>query len=178
MFSLLDGASTPESLLAVATKLGLHALALTDFSDMGGVVRFAESAKGYSIIPIIGNQISVTLGGYQGRIVLLAQNARGYSNLSRLVTASRVNSPRGFPIIDAELLSEHTEGLFCLTGGPRGPLYQAMHVRDELGCSRMLGQIKDLFSNRCAVEVVHHGLRTEMEHALWAIKCAESGHLP
>ena len=53
-----------------------------------------------------------------------------------------------------------------------------MHVRDELGCSRMLGQIKDLFSNRCAVEVVHHGLRTEMEHALWAIKCAESGHLP
>ena len=113
VFSLLDGASTPESLLAVATKLGLHALALTDFSDMGGVVRFAESAKGYSIIPIIGNQISVTLGGYQGRIVLLAQNARGYSNLSRLVTASRVNSPRVFPIIDAELLSEHTEGLFC-----------------------------------------------------------------
>ena len=46
-----------------------------------------------------------------------------------------------------------------------------MHVRDELGCSRMLGQIKDLFSNRCVVEVVHHGLRTEMEHALWALMC-------
>lgn len=36
VFSLLDGASTPETLLDRAEGLGLHALALTDFADMGG----------------------------------------------------------------------------------------------------------------------------------------------
>jgi error-prone DNA polymerase len=40
-FSLLDGASSPEALVARAALLGHTALALTDHDDFGGMVRFA-----------------------------------------------------------------------------------------------------------------------------------------
>ena len=45
-FSFLDGASTPETLVAEASRLGLDALALTDHDGFYGVVRFAEAAEG------------------------------------------------------------------------------------------------------------------------------------
>src|SRR5687767_3606019 len=41
VFSLLDGASEPEELVARAVALGMSALALTDHDDLGGAVRFA-----------------------------------------------------------------------------------------------------------------------------------------
>ena len=41
-FSFLDGASTPEFLVAEALRLGLDALAITDHDGLYGIVRFAE----------------------------------------------------------------------------------------------------------------------------------------
>ena len=43
-FSFLDGASTPEHLVAEALRLGLDALAITDHDGLYGIVRFAEAA--------------------------------------------------------------------------------------------------------------------------------------
>mgnify|MGYP000214853849 CR=1 FL=1 len=44
-FSFLDGASSPDELVAEAVRLGLSALALTDHDGFYGVVRFAEAAR-------------------------------------------------------------------------------------------------------------------------------------
>src|SRR3954447_19925293 len=44
-FSFLDGSSSPEELLEEATRLNLHALALTDHDGMYGVVHLAEAAE-------------------------------------------------------------------------------------------------------------------------------------
>ena len=59
-FSLLDGASTPEALVARAAKLGYPALALTDHDELGGVVRFAGAAAEAGIGGIVGVELTVT----------------------------------------------------------------------------------------------------------------------
>ena len=71
VFSLLDGASTPEHLIDVAQSLGYRALALTDFADLGGVVRFADHAKSTTVEAIIGVQIMTSVGSCPDRLVLL-----------------------------------------------------------------------------------------------------------
>jgi DNA polymerase III alpha subunit len=178
VFSLLDGASTPETLLERAEHLGLYALALTDFSDMGGVVRFAEKAKELSIKPIVGNQVHVSMGAYQGRLVLLAENPNGYANLSQLVTLSRQDCPRGFPSLTVSQLSAQSDGVFCLSGGTRGALYQALSCGDQLAGNRIISQLKTIYPGRFAVEVVHHGLPAEMDYALNAIEYAQAADVP
>ena len=44
-FSLLDGASSPEALVARAVELGYPALALTDHHGLYGAVRFWRAAQ-------------------------------------------------------------------------------------------------------------------------------------
>src|SRR5206468_1823342 len=49
-FSFLDGSSSPEELLEEATRLNLHALALTDHDGMYGVVHLAEAAGEWMVL--------------------------------------------------------------------------------------------------------------------------------
>jgi error-prone DNA polymerase len=92
-FSLLDGASPPEALVARAVALRYPALALTDRDELGGAVRFAVAAKEAGLAGIIGAEITMEAGG----LVLLAESAEGYANLSTLVTRGRMDAARGTP---------------------------------------------------------------------------------
>ena len=58
-FSLLDGASNPEDLLARAAALGMPAVALTDHDDLGGAVRWAEAGAEHDVAAIIGVELTV-----------------------------------------------------------------------------------------------------------------------
>jgi error-prone DNA polymerase len=58
-FSLLDGASNPEGLLARAAALGMPAVALTDHDDLGGAVRWAEAGAEHGVAAIIGVELTV-----------------------------------------------------------------------------------------------------------------------
>jgi error-prone DNA polymerase len=52
-FSLLDAASSPESLVARAKEMGLAALAITDHDSLAGAIRFWKAAKEAQLHPVI-----------------------------------------------------------------------------------------------------------------------------
>ncbi|HEX6535333.1 MAG TPA: DNA polymerase III subunit alpha [Gemmatimonadaceae bacterium] len=58
-FSLLDGASPPDVLVARAVALGYHALALTDHDDLGGIVAFAQAAHEAGVEGIVGVELTI-----------------------------------------------------------------------------------------------------------------------
>src|SRR3954464_4319644 len=58
-FSLLDGASNPETLVARAAKIGMPAIALTDHDDLGGAVRWAQAGDPEGIQTIIGLELTI-----------------------------------------------------------------------------------------------------------------------
>src|ERR1700722_18041252 len=91
-FSLLDGASNPEELVATAKALGLSALAITDHNDLGGIVRFAEAAKELELPVIIGAEITLLDDTH---LILLVEENIGYTNLCHLVNQARYNNQRG-----------------------------------------------------------------------------------
>ncbi|HEX9015585.1 MAG TPA: PHP domain-containing protein, partial [Chloroflexota bacterium] len=86
-YSMLDGASHPEELVARAKELGMEALAITDHDGLYGAVRFWQSAVEEGIRPIVGAEFTMVDGSH---LVLLAENRRGYANLCRLVTAAHM----------------------------------------------------------------------------------------
>ncbi|NKF32429.1 PHP domain-containing protein, partial [Pseudomonas sp. BGM005] len=66
-YSFLDGASSPEDLLAEAERLGLTALALTDHDGFYGAARFAEVAElmQVGVQTVFGAELSLGLDAPQ-----------------------------------------------------------------------------------------------------------------
>jgi error-prone DNA polymerase len=91
-YSMLDGASHPEDLIARAKELGMEALAITDHDGLYGAVRFWQAATREGIHPIIGSEVTLE-GGYH--LTLLAKDRTGYANLCRLISASHLGTGNG-----------------------------------------------------------------------------------
>ena len=164
-FSLLDGASAPEELVARAVITGQSAIALTDHDELGGAVRFAQAADAAGIAGIIGAELTVQSDGLLQHLTLLATSRTGYGNLSTLITRARMDVPdRGAPSVPLALLAQHSTGLYALSGCPRGAIPQALAAGNIAEANRMAGVLRDLFDDAFAIEVWDH--RLPEEHAL------------
>ncbi|MES1247022.1 MAG: DNA polymerase III subunit alpha, partial [Actinomycetota bacterium] len=124
-YSFLDGASQPEELAAKAAELGYTALALTDHDGVYGSLEFAHAAKHFGVRPITGAEVTLQGGAH---VTLLVEDATGYANLCRLLTAAHAHTRDGAtrepepPALDPQLLAEHNAGLVCLSGCARDGL--------------------------------------------------------
>ena len=161
-FSLLDGASAPEELIARAVIAGQQAIALTDHDELGGAVRFAQAADAAGIAGIIGAELTVQADGALQHLTLLATSRTGYGNLSTLLTRARMDVPeRGAPSVPFALLAEHTAGLYALSGCPRGAIPQALAAGNIDEANRLAAVYRDLFDESFAIEVWDHRLPEE-----------------
>jgi error-prone DNA polymerase len=222
-FSLLDGASDPERLVERAVALGLKALALTDHDDVGGAVRFSTAAKEAGLAGLHGTTLTVDVplpAGLErleradhalpGRVVgedgvprlrthlvVLAESREGWGNLCSLITRARLDHPRGEPRVTLDQLAAHTNGLFALTGCPRGWVPQllalgasgistsgqrlgaAMTVLESERLARdAAGQLAEMFAQRVAIECWDHALPEERALVARLIPLAKSLALP
>src|SRR5271165_5353893 len=89
-YSLLEGASSPEVLLARAATGGYTALALTDTNNLYGAVAFAELAVRYNIRPILG----ACLRQQRSRCVALVAERSGYRSLCRILSRLHLDVAR------------------------------------------------------------------------------------
>ncbi|HEX2016773.1 MAG TPA: DNA polymerase III subunit alpha [Solirubrobacteraceae bacterium] len=118
-YSFLDGASMPDELVAAAAEHGYRSLALTDHNSLSGSMEFAQAARAQGLRAIHGAEVDLANGRH---IVLLVRDARGWSNLCRLLTLAHAHDrdvPSGTPpptAVSLEQVREHADGLVCLTG--------------------------------------------------------------
>jgi len=83
-----------------AQALGYTAIALTDECSFAGVVRAHVEAQACGMHLIVGAEMRLTLpaaegGALHARLVLLAQDRRGYANLSLWITLARRRAAKG-----------------------------------------------------------------------------------
>src|SRR5665213_730942 len=134
-YSFLDGVSLPEELVRKAGELGHVALALTDHNSVSGSMELAQAAGDdkSGIRAIHGAELDLSDGRH---LTLLVREARGWSNLCRILTLAHAHTRegrvRGEPSVALESVLEHSEGLVCLTG------CAARGVHDEPTARRLL----------------------------------------
>src|SRR6476660_7164626 len=91
-FSFLQGASHPEELVAMAHRLGLSALAVTDHDGLYGAVKAHLMAKSLGLKFLLASQLNVTDAP---PVTVYVQDSHGYANLCRLISLSRLQNPKG-----------------------------------------------------------------------------------
>ena len=138
-FSFLDGASHPVELANTAAEQGHEALALTDHDGLHGAMEMAQALSALGIRPITGAELTLDDGHH---LTLLCEDAKGYSNLCRLLTDA-YKEDRLLPSVPFETLARHTEGLVCLTGCARDgmlakPIEQSRHAAAKAAGERLV----------------------------------------
>src|SRR5947208_6918469 len=133
---VVDGAAQSDERAARARELGYGALALSDHDGVYGSLEFAHAAKHFGVRPITGAEVTLV---DESHVTLLVENARGYSNLCRLLTAAHAHTRDTTnreplpPRLDQALLEELSEGLVCLSGCAR----DGLAVRDPNAAARL-----------------------------------------
>ncbi len=171
-YSLSEGAIRSKDLAVKAAKFGMPALAVTDTNNLFGAMEYGPALASAGVQPIIGCQLAVACGterrqGSEPRpriasVVLLVQDATGYQNLMRLVSAAFLETDPAFSTHLAEGGFEGaTDGLILLTGGPAGPLGQLLADGEEALAREWLQTMTGLFPGRTYVELQRHGWESE-----------------
>ena len=175
-FSFLEGASTPEALIAACAAYGMPSMALLDRDGLYGAPRFYLAAKKAGLQAHIGAEVSC-VGGW--RYPLLVAIQQGYHNLCCLITRMKLRSKKGQGAIEAQELEEFSSGLICLTGGREGPLAHALRAGGKAKARKCLEELCATFGkHNVYVELQRHFSIEEERRNQTAIELARSMHLP
>jgi DNA polymerase III subunit alpha len=180
-YSLSEGAVTIKQMAALAAKYTMPALAITDTGNLFGALEYSEALVEKAIQPIIGMSLKVDLAeaattpqkqhvGIRSMpsLVLLAQTEAGYTNMMRLASRSFLDvGPQDEAHVTWELFEQCSAGVICLSGGPEGPLNEAIVQGQRPLAEAKAEKLKALFGDRFYIELQRHGLDTE--------RAAESG---
>jgi len=161
-YSIVDSTVRIPRLMEKVVASGMPAVALTDQSNLFGLVKFYRSALARGIKPLIGVDLRIRNDedeDHPYRLLLLCQNLAGYRNLTSLVSRSYLDGQRrGRPMVDpAWLDAANTHGLIALSGGLQGDVARALLAgRQELAGQR-LDHWLTLFPQRFYLEVSRLG---------------------
>ena len=142
-YSLLDGSNKIKEYVARVKELGMNAAAITDHGVMYGVIDFYRAAREAGIKPILGCEVYVAPGSRFDKdnsqsedryyhLVLLAENNKGYENLTKIVSKGFVDGFYYKPRVDLEVLEMYHEGIIALSACLAGEVQRNLaRGRDE-----------------------------------------------
>ncbi len=150
-YSLLEALPKVDELVRAAKKMGMTALALTDYGSLYGAIEFYKVAKRAGLKPIIGLEAYVASRSrfeknHQAQevyhLILLAENETGYRNLMKLSSMGHLegfgpNAEGDFvPRLDKDLLEKYHEGIIALSGCLQGEIPQLIYEKRDLDAAR------------------------------------------
>ncbi|MDK9762199.1 DNA polymerase III subunit alpha [Vibrio sp. D420a] len=181
-FSMVDGLSKVPPLVKKVAEMGMPAMALTDFTNLCGLVKFYGTAHGCGVKPIIGADFlmqSPEFGEELTRLTVLATDNKGYNNLTLLISKAYLRGHvQHHPVIDKEWLIENAEGLIILSGAKDGEIGKALLKGNQALVDSCVAFYKEHFSDRFYLELIRTGRPDEESYLHFALDLAERVELP
>jgi len=194
-FSITDGVVRIDDAVAAAAKDEMGALALTDLSNLFGLVRFYTAARSGGVKPIAGADVWISNPlepDQPHRLLLLVQNHSGYLNLCQLLSrASLDNQTRGRAEVDMTWFSEPAAkeedkvakrtlafGLIALSGGRSGEVGAALLAGQDEQAKQAALRLNTLFPNSFYLEVQRGGHPQDEKQVQLACHLASELDLP
>ena len=191
-YSLSAGAIPIKEAARLCKTERMPAVAITDTGNLFGALEFATACAAAGVQPIIGCDVALTghdettrSHGPPGRavepdrIILLVQSEGGYRNLLALVSRSYLASDgTAEPAVRLADIAAASEGLICLTGGPRGPLGRLLAEGQADAAETLLGELTTVFPGRLYIELMRHNGPDEARSEPGLVELAYRHDLP
>ncbi|WP_288064966.1 DNA polymerase III subunit alpha, partial [Rodentibacter caecimuris] len=180
-FSMIDGIAKVKPLIKTCAENNMVAMALTDFTNFCGVVRFYGEALSAGIKPIIGADVRVRselCSDELFELTLLAKNNTGYKNITLLLSKAYQRGYDDLPYIDQDWLIEHREGVIILSGGTKGDVGKKLLKENAAETQSAVGFYQEFFPDHFYLALTRTGKPDEERYIKAACALAETQHLP
>ena len=168
-YSMLDGASRIDEVVAAVAADGQPAVGITDHGNMYGVLELHDAARDAGVKPVLGMEGYFTSTSRFDRprrseneifhLTLLAETTQGYRNLMRVTSAAFLDGYYYKPRTDWELLERFHEGLTATSGCLGGLVPQRIRAGEDEAALKAAARFQDSFGREhFFVEVQDHGL--------------------
>ena len=178
-YSLNSGTIKINDLVSFAKKNNFKSLALTDYLNIFGAVKFYNKCIEASIKPIIGCEIPLLYKNNVcvGNVVLLCQNLEGYYNINKIL--SLIHKSRSSHLgSNIETLKKYNSDLLCLSGGRNGVngLNLLRHPNEIM--DNVISNLSEIFFNRFYIEIDKTNRTHEKEYNSLSLTYARNLNLP
>ncbi len=179
-----DGKRTVQGVIDATAEKGMPALALTDQSNLFGMVKFYRAAQSRGVKPLIGVDVWIRDATDERvepvKLVLLCQNDVGYRNLTQLVSRSYLEGQhKGRATLDRGWLTAETlAGLIVLSGGAEGDVGRAIVGGRSTDARALVASWLALLGDRYYLELHRTGREHEEAHIAGALALATEFGVP
>jgi DNA polymerase-3 subunit alpha len=186
-YTMLEGAIEPKALAKLARERGFPAAAICDRNGLYGAMAFGEACVDAGVQPVVGALVSVARPGPVGAggapiidwLALYAQDAEGYENICRIVSAAHLDRPIEFePHIPFASLTGRTGGIICLTAGAEGALARLIAEEQQSAAIAYAERLEALFPSRLYIELARRGDAVEEAAEAGLVELAYARALP
>ncbi|MCI5050423.1 MAG: DNA polymerase III subunit alpha [Rickettsiales bacterium] len=187
-YSLLKGALRLPEMMDLCNRFNMPAVAVADHDNLFGSLEFSQYATKAGVQPIIGTSISVLpLNADPNSIkrivpdelLLIAKNKQGYDNLLKLSSMSHTDPVGEFgPLVNYDLVTEHAEGVICLSAGIMGGIGRALASHRKEEAQQLTEKLLSSFGDCFYIELMRHGLAEEKAIEADFIELAFSKNIP
>lgn len=181
-YSMIDGLAKTGPLVKKVAAMGMPAFAITDFTNLCGLVKFYGATHSSGIKPIIGADFFVEseqLGDEIAHLTVLARNNEGYQNLTLLISEAYQKGYGAIgPTIHRDWLVKHKAGLILLSGGRKGDVGQFLLRGNQALVEECLAFYETHFPNSYYLELIRTGRPDEESYLHAAVELATQRGLP
>ena len=188
-YSLLDGQSRINDLVARAQELEMPALGITDHGVMFGVMDFYRACVDADITPVVGMEAYLATRTMHDRdprldrspfhMLLLAKDMRGYQNLLKMASAAQLEGHYYRPRIDKIFMADHADGIIATSGCLAAEIPRMVANGEDQKARDLIGWYHDVFgADNFYLELQAHDLPLLHELNKWLYDYRKSGHSP
>ncbi len=173
-FSLADGIVRIDALAAGCAQFQQPAVALTDLSNLYGMVKFYRACLAKGVKPIIGCDVWVSnpgSGKSVDRATLLCTDNTGYRNFCKLLTDAYLRGSVNDRIVIAwPELAGASQGLLCLVDEHQGFVANLAAQRREPELPEYVDQYHRVFGDRLYFSISRIGVAGERDYISRALQ--------
>ncbi|OLO05991.1 DNA polymerase III subunit alpha [Salinicola socius] len=181
-YSLVDGLVRLKPLVKATAETGMPAVAVTDDTNLFGLVKIYKAAQGAGLKPIIGADLWLHNAhdeSHPYRLTLLAMNDIGYRNLTELISRAWTEGQRqNLAILDKAWVFEQSEGLIALSGAREGEIGRFLIAEHVDTARQLLSEWQQHFPGRFYLELQRTGRQYDEECVHHSVRLASETGVP
>ena len=165
-YSISQGLLTIDQIVKSASKHSIPSVALTDKSNMFGLVKFFNKCEAAGIKPISGASIQLIFENDENshELLCLAKTNEGHKNLMKVISNAHNNSKYTSPVINFNELIELKNDIVAISGGKDSHIFESLKRNNISDASRIIDSFTKYFKDDFVLEVQRTNRPDEVEY--------------